>query len=81
MSSVYHSRLAGVLLAGLRACLIVTVIALLLTVSPTAYAQSIYANLSGTVTDATGAVVSDARVTVENAGTKVTRHRRSWPLR
>lgn len=38
-----------------------------------ATAQSIFANLSGTVTDTTGAVVSGAKVTVQNSGTKVVR--------
>ena len=41
--------------------------------SPVAIAQSIFANLSGTVTDTTGAVVSGAKVTVQNSGTKVVR--------
>ena len=36
-----------------------------------ASAQSIFANLSGTVTDASGALVAGAKVTVQNAGTKV----------
>ena len=36
-------------------------------------AQSIFANLSGTVTDTTGAVVSGAKVTLQNSGTKVIR--------
>ena len=40
---------------------------------PASSAQSIFANLSGTVTDTSGAVVSGAKVTILNANTKVAR--------
>jgi hypothetical protein len=46
---------------------------LCLILGPTASAQSIFANLSGSVTDASGAVVPGAKITVQNASTKVTR--------
>lgn len=59
------------------ACLSVSVVAalaaLLVMFIPAAAAQSIFANLSGTVTDTTGAVVSGAKVTVQNSDTKVVR--------
>lgn len=48
-------------------------VALMTLIPGTAAAQSIFANLSGTVTDTTGAVVSGAKVTVQNTGTKVVR--------
>jgi hypothetical protein len=46
----------------------------LLVDSPAASAQSLFANLSGTVTDSTGAVVSGAKVDVTSESTKVARH-------
>ncbi|HSC55841.1 MAG TPA: carboxypeptidase-like regulatory domain-containing protein, partial [Nitrospira sp.] len=71
----YHSGLARGVRAGCRAwaCLITIVIGLLLSACPAAVAQSIFANLSGTVTDSTGGVVPGVRVLVENEGTKVVR--------
>jgi hypothetical protein len=42
--------------------------------SPAASAQTIFANLSGTVTDSTGAVVPGAKVEVTNEATKVSWH-------
>lgn len=73
MNSIVHLRLGKGVLAGFRTCLVAVVIVLLLAGAPAAFAQSIYANLSGTVTDSTGAVVSGAKVTVTNAGTNVAR--------
>jgi len=45
----------------------------LLVGSPAAFAQSIFANLSGTVTDSTGAAVAGAKVEVMGEATKVGR--------
>ena len=75
MTSSQHSRLASGVRAGRKTWvyLIAFAIGLLLSGSPTAFAQSIFANLSGTVTDATGAVILGAKVSVENVGTKVVR--------
>jgi hypothetical protein len=73
MISVNHSRLASGVWAGIRACLIAIAIGLFLSGPPAARAQSIFANLSGTVTDTSGAVVAGAKVTVENSATKVAR--------
>ena len=47
-------------------------IGLLLTGLPAALAQSIFASLSGTVTDSNGAVVPGAKVNVQNDATKMT---------
>jgi len=52
---------------------VVAVVAASLMMPPASTAQSIFANLSGTVTDTTGAVVSGVKITVQNSGTKVTR--------
>jgi hypothetical protein len=50
------------------------IISILLLASPTrANGQSIFANLSGTVTDTTGAVVPGTRVSIQNSSTKVIR--------
>ena len=57
MNSLIYSRLARGAWAGYRACLLVIAVGLLLTGSPAAFAQSIFANLSGTVTDTNGAVI------------------------
>ena len=60
-------------LTGLVACLMASVSFSLLLLPPSASAQSIFADLSGTVTDATGAVVPGAAITVQNSNTKVVR--------
>ena len=73
MISVSSSRLASGVWAGLQACFIAIAVALLLSGPPAARAQSIFASLSGTVTDTSGAAVPDAKVIVENADTKVIR--------
>ena len=72
MISSQHSRIASGVRAGLRACLIAVAIGLLLPGSP-GVAQSIFANLSGTVTDSTGAIVPSANVSVQNVATNVVR--------
>ena len=53
-----------------RAALIATV---LLSFSPSTHAQSVSGTILGTVTDASGAVISKAKVTVINEGTGLTR--------
>jgi hypothetical protein len=63
--------MAKSVLAGFRACLIAA-FGLALLGSSTAFAQSIFASLSGTVTDSNGAVIPDAKVLVENNATKIT---------
>jgi hypothetical protein len=73
MISVPSSRLASGVWAGIGACLIAIAVGLLLSGPPAAQAQSIFASLSGTVTDSSGAAVPDAKVSVENADTKVIR--------
>jgi len=45
----------------------------MLTGAPAAFAQTIFANLSGTVTDATGAVVAGAKISIQNVETQVVR--------
>ena len=74
MNSVHHSRLARGVLAGYLACLVAIAVGLLQLGSPAAFAQSIFANLSGTVTDSVGALVPGATVKVENAESKAIRH-------
>jgi Carboxypeptidase regulatory-like domain len=59
--------------AGLVACFMTALAVSFLILPPAASAQSIFANLSGTVTDASGAVVPMAKVTIRNASTNVTR--------
>jgi hypothetical protein len=71
MISVRHSRMAKSFLASFRTCLIAA-FGLMLLGSSTAFAQSIFASLSGTVTDPYGAVIPDAKVRVENNATKIT---------
>lgn len=51
--------------------------AALMLLAPTSLAQSFFATLTGTVTDASGAVVPGATVTIQNAATKVTRQIKS----
>jgi len=72
MSSVHHSRLASGVFGGYRTCLIAIAIVLVLG-SPAAFAQSIFANLSGTVTDSNGAVIPNAKINVLNVATRVDR--------
>jgi hypothetical protein len=50
-----------------------TLLGMLSLAYPPAYSQSIFADLSGTVTDNTGAVVLGAKITVQNASSKVAR--------
>ena len=59
----------------LRISLLVTLVvaAFCLVASPTAQAQNLYAAIHGTVTDSTGAVVPNAKVTVVNVGTNIAR--------
>lgn len=71
MISVHHSRLASGVWAGIGACVIAIAIGLLLSGPWTASAQSIFASLSGTVTDPNGAVIPDAKVRVENNANKI----------
>ena len=73
MNSLIYSRLARGAWAGYRACFLVIAVGLLLTGSPAAFAQSIFANLSGTVTDTNGAVIQNAKVSIQNSDTKVVR--------
>ena len=74
MISSQHSRLASVVRtgSGVWVCLIAIAIGVALSRTPTALAQSIFAHLSGTVTDSSGAVVPGARVTVTNTATRIT---------
>src|SRR5215469_8333119 len=59
--------------AAFLACL-AGIVSILLLASPTrANGQSMFANLSGTVTDTTGAVVPGAMVNIQNVATKVVR--------
>jgi hypothetical protein len=74
MKSVHlHSRLPRALRARLKTCLAGVAIGLLLAGPPAARAQTIFANLSGTVTDSSGAVVPGAKISIENAETQVVR--------
>lgn len=68
-----YSRLASNVWTAVRAGLIAIAVGLLLSSGSPAIAQSIFANLSGTVVDANGAVIPDAEVSVQNAGTNVVR--------
>jgi hypothetical protein len=71
MIPVRHSRMTRGDLAGYRACLIAAAFGLMLLGSRAAFAQSIFASLSGTVTDSNGAVIPDAKIRVENNATKI----------
>ena len=72
MNSVRH-RLPRAVLAGLKGCLVGIAAGLLLTGGPAAFAQTIFASLSGTVTDASGAVIPGAKVSIQNAATGAVR--------
>ena len=54
-----------------------SLIPLALIVGTVAYSQETCANLSGTISDATGAVVTEARIRLINRETSVTGRRRS----
>ena len=71
MISIHHSRLARVVRAGSRTCLIAVAIGLLQAGTSSAVAQSIFATLSGTVIDPNGAVVVGAKVQVQNDATMI----------
>src|ERR1019366_4025301 len=73
MNSVRHSRLPNAVQAGWKAGLVAIATGLLLTGAPAAFAQTIFANLSGTVTDPSGAVVAGAKIGIQNAQTQVVR--------
>jgi hypothetical protein len=60
-------------LAGLKACLIGIAVGLLLSGAPAAFGQTIFGNLSGTVADASGAVIPGAKVSIQNAATGAVR--------
>ena len=62
MISVVRSRVLGMLCAGL-----------LLGIVPAAGAQSVSGTILGSVTDPSGAVISNAKVTLVNEGTGLTR--------
>lgn len=73
MISLQHSGLASGERVGRRAWafLLAFGIGLMLLASPTTHAQSIFATLSGTVSDSTGAVVSGAKVSITNTATGI----------
>jgi len=71
MNFVTVFRTASGVWTSFRACFIAVAVGFLLSGSPAALAQSIFANLSGTVTDSKGAVISGAKVQVVSEGTKV----------
>src|ERR1019366_240191 len=73
MNSARHSRLPRAVQAGWKACLVAIAIALLLTGAPAAFGQTIFANLSGTVLDPSGAVVPGAKISIQNAETQAVR--------
>jgi hypothetical protein len=56
-----------------RTGLLVTILVALALVAPAAYAQSMFAHLSGTVTDSTGAVVVGANVIIQKMASNETR--------
>lgn len=73
MIPLQNSTLARRVSAIFNTCLIAIAVGALLTGAPAAFAQSIFGNLSGTVTDNSGAVVPGAKIVVENSATKVAR--------
>ena len=73
MNFLRHSRLPSAAQAGWKACLVAIAIALLLTGAPAAFGQTIFANLSGTVLDPSGAVVPGAKISIQNAETQAVR--------
>jgi len=76
MKTLQHFGLARERKAGYMAWVFLIVIAVgqLLPGTPAAKAQSIFAHLSGTVADASGAVIGGAKVTVTNEATKISQH-------
>lgn len=72
MIAVFHSRMAKGFLTCWKACMIASALVLTL-VATSANAQSIFAALSGTVADPSGAVISNARVEIQNVESKVVR--------
>jgi hypothetical protein len=56
------------------ASILVVLSTLLLAGFPAAFAQSIFASLSGTVTDSNGALIPDAKVIVANTATNIVQH-------
>ena len=73
MRFVPNSRLASNAWTVGRACLIAIAVGLLLSSGPPTLAQSIFANLSGTVVDGNGAVIPGAKVHIQNEATKIIR--------
>lgn len=73
MKSISYATLASGAGAGFRAFLLAVVIGLMFAGIPEAHAQSIFASLSGTVMDQSGAVVPSAKVVIQNDASKVTR--------
>src|ERR1700694_399232 len=71
MKSVHRLRLVYGALAHAPGFLIAVVMGILLAAPPVTVAQSIFAHLSGTVTDSTGAVLGGANVTVTNKATNI----------
>ncbi len=69
----FHFNRSTFIKSCLWASVIAALAASLLVSPPVVSAQSIFADLSGTVTDTSGAVVPGAKVTVQNSNTKVTR--------
>lgn len=70
MLSRRYSKYGGGRTATCIAVLAGIVTLLILAFAPAANGQSMFANLSGTVTDSTGAVVPSANVKIQNAATK-----------
>ena len=71
MITVRLSRMAKGSLTGKLACLFAVAFGLMLSGTSSAFAQSIFGSLSGTVLDQNGAVVVGANVDVTNEATKV----------
>lgn len=58
---------------GLQACLITALASVSLVLAPSALAQSMFANLSGTVSDVSGAVLPGTKVIVQDVNSKASR--------